>query len=371
MRMIDEMIKDYEDENNSKISLEKLSKKEEDTILKMTLKKAGLEQKKNMRITKRKGIFIAAAAILCLCFASVNVAAYLKLDERFSQFFGSNNQEQINNLSNMGALINKEVENNGYTLKINQIIGDKYTTYILFEIIGPENIVFDKEDYSFDKSYFSIDGPDVKMLKYSMGYGVQTLDDGNPQDNRVSFVIDIESSISLAGKTGKIEFGDIVYYDIKSGSYNTVAKGNWTIDFDMNYTSASKTIDVNKEIEVANGISKITEISVSPMSVSVVMKGDSLKKYEDKLESCPVDYTENGEVIFLEEENDEEPEDLISDEYIPIIVNFKDGTSLKEGRGSGTNLNDGVLIKTISYENLMNIEDIESISVGDVVINMK
>lgn len=353
MRRLDDLLEDYTIDEKTDIQFAALSREEEEMILMRTLEKAGLPAVRRKRKFKL-GICLMAAAFVILG-VSANAAGLLRLDERMLQFFHADDPVQIESLGGNGAAIEKSVEQNSYTLTVEQVVGDKYSAYILMEMEGPDGAVLDKDTYGFESAYFSVheDQP------YGLGYSIDQVKDANPADNKASFILTVSGDASFAGKTVDLTLMNMRHYNVGEQDPNkqwTIdAEGSWSLSFPLEYTSASKLIKINKEIAFAEGKSTLKEITVSPLSVSAVIEGKSVEEYDKHMP----DYFEKEDPM---------PD---SQERLPFIITFSDGSRLAAANASSSIIQGQLLIKTVSYDKLMDIEQIDSITIGDITVSLK
>ncbi|KQL50027.1 hypothetical protein AN963_10260 [Brevibacillus choshinensis] len=282
------------------------------------------------------------SAVLMVCLTTTAFAAvYMGLDETFLKFLNPVNNEQAQYLSNGAYVIDKQVENEDGSLTIKQVIGDSNLSYILMDFTAPEGTVLHAARYRFGETMIS-----SALGGYSIGYNV--LDDGNPNDNKISLVMNIQTKKSIAGQTLHFEFKNLQAADPGPGGLfnETVVPGSWETAFKLDFKEYSNLYQIDQNITMFGYSAELKTISVSPISISLKIESSSSREIFEAAGSLK----EIGENEYLDN--------------FPITINYKDGTSettkIFTGSTSANHLTDQILtIKT--FENVINDKEIASI----------
>lgn len=319
----------------------------------LTLKK--IKEKGNGDNMKPKRISIKILLIAAVIFAFAITAystAYFIWDEQLLNYFNPN-QEQKEQLDVAGQNVDKSVTLNGLTFEIKQVIGDKYEVYVLCDITAPEEIILNN-DYIFECIEFKINNLFSNINSFSGSYGHDIIDDGNPNDNKQTYIFRINSTDTgtdngLNGKSATLSLHNLGYWKMNEGMvFEQVIEGVWEITWKIDYTDISKNIEVNKPTQIFDGASTLKSINISPLSVTSKIEGKSIKKYDDMCRANDLDRFKYD----------------ISD-IISVIL--KDGTKLESaGIGSGNDKDKFTI--TFMFKNIVDIENIESVIIGDLTI---
>lgn len=280
-------------------------------------------------------------AILIGCLTTTAfAAAYMGLDEAFLKFLKPVNHEQAQYLSNGAYVIDKQVANENGSLTIKQVIGDSNLTYILMDFTAPKGTVLNAARYRFEDIMINT----KNQRFYSIGFKV--LDDGNPNDNKISLVMSIMAKNSIAGQTVHFNFKDLQAADPLPGIFKTVIPGSWETAFKLDFKEYSNLYQIDQNIIMFGYRAVLKTISISPISITLQIESRSLKEINEAAGRLK----EIGVNKYL-------------DDY-PITINYKDGTSDTTGIFTGMYLGDYIIDQMITiknFENVINDKEIASI----------
>lgn len=279
------------------------------------------------------------AAVLMVCLSTTAIAAaYMGLDEMFMKFLNPVNHEQAEYLSNGAYMVDKEIKNKNGTLKIKQVIGDSNLTYIFMDFSAPEGTVLDAARYRFSDN-------DISTKQNFHNVGIEVLDDGNQNDNKISLVLSVMTKNSLAGSEIHLRLKDLQAADPFPGIFTTVIPGNWKTDFKLDFKEYSTPYEVNENISMFGYGAVLKSVSVSPISISLKVEGSSM----DEINKAAGSFKSIGPNQYL-------------DDY-PITIKYKDGTSETTSLFKGMHLTEsGTRLLTIkTFENVVNDNEIASI----------
>ncbi|RAV14877.1 DUF4179 domain-containing protein [Paenibacillus contaminans] len=284
------------------------------------------------------------AAVLMVCLTTTAVAAaFLELDEVFLKFLKPVSYEQAQYLSNGAYVVDKQVVNESGSLTIKQVIGDSNLIYILMDFTAPEGTVLNAARYRFMDPNISTEDHGVRST------GFKVLDDGNPNDNKISLVMNIMTENSVAGQTAHFKFKDLQAADPLPGIFQTVIPGSWETTFKLDFKEYSKIYNVNQSIAMFDYKAVIKSISVSPISITLKIESSSSKEISEASEAASkLKQTSENEYL---------------DRY-PITIKYKDGTSETTSTFNGMSVADRIAnqILTIkTFENVINDKEIASI----------
>lgn len=301
------------------------------------------ENKRHRGFTPVKRLrFAVLSAVLMVCLTTTAfAAAYIGLDKTFLKFLNPVNNEQAQYLSNGAYVVDKQVANENGSLTIKQVIGDSNLTYILMDFTATEGTVLNAERYRFGETMIQSD-----LGGYSIGYNV--LDDGNPNDNKISLIMNIQTKKSIAGQTLHFIFKDLQAADPGPvGLFNeTVIPGSWETAFKLDFKEYSNLYQIDQNITMFGYRAELKTISISPISISLKIESSSL----DKIFEAAGDLKKIGDNESLDD--------------FPITINYKDGTSettrIFTGSASGDLLT-GQMFTIKRFKNVINDKEIASI----------
>lgn len=183
---------------------------EEARILARIWEKAGadLPRKGEKKIVKktRFGLMLFAAALV-LGTVAASAAVYFQADRGLARSLGAEAESWQDFLNATGTAIQASQDCKGWTLTVNQAVGDRSCAYILLDLAAPEGTVLSADWYRMD-CLLDFDGVS------GGGWRCQMLDDQDKTDNRLSFLLDatmdgdLRDTIGHLKATGLVEFLD-------------------------------------------------------------------------------------------------------------------------------------------------------------------
>lgn len=295
--------------------------------------------KRQRRIPPMRPVrYAVLATVLMVCVTTTAfAAAYMGLDEAFIKFLKPANNEQTEYLSNGAYVVDKTVENDYGSLTIKQVIGDGNLTYILMDFTAPEGTVLNATRYRFHTS--------ITTNESFHGTGFEVLDDENPNDNKISLVMNIMTDRSLAGQTVDLKLYDLQAADPFPGIFETIIPGPWETNFKLDFKEYSTFYQIDQSFTMFGYKAILNTISVSPISIALKINSGSLKEINDASRSKeigPNEYLDN----------------------FPITINYKDGTSETTSIFTGlakSDLLSNQLLTIKTFENVINDKEITSI----------
>lgn len=292
------------------------------------------------KTTKKVSVFAVVTAAF-LIFATAAFASTLNWNELLIQHFKPS-EDQINKMNDSVSTPGATVTKNGVTITVKQTIADSQNFYVLYEMTVPESIELN-DDIVWGWSSLHLN-PDSTTNGFGSRSGAIL-----KQDKHSRTVLFHEARKVLNGTgTATLKFYDLTLHQKifdKKGEFIDLKKiplieGEWQItwDYKIDDTQSIK-LEPNKSVSLKGSKNKITKIEVSPLSIFVLIEGtDILTRVEP-------------------------------------IVKFKDGSQLsfnymspgKAFMYSNSNDDQG---NHLYYElgKIINPEDVESISIGNVTI---
>lgn len=289
-------------------------------------------------VKRLKSVVLAAVLMVCLT-TTAYAAVYMGLDEAFLKFLSPANHEQVQYLSNGAYVVDKQVVNEKGTLTIKQVIGDSSLTYILMDFTAPEGTELNAARYRFKY-------PEIDTDQHYYGTGFEVLEDGNPNDNKISLVMSIMTKNSIAGQPAHFIFNDLQAADPFLGEFETVIPGAWETDVKLDFKEYSNVYKIDQTITMFGYKAVLKTVSVSPISISLKIESNSLEEINEAAGKLK----EIGENEYLD--------------YYPVTINYKDGTSETTNILNGLHLLEtgiGRMLTIKTFENVINDKEIASI----------
>ena len=315
-----------------------------------------LEQKTNyggivtMKRRNKKLITAIAAAAVFLLTATTVLAVSLGWHERFVEYFGIGEEQAV--LLD-GAVGSPEISftENGVTVNVLNTLTDSRGVYVVFEVIVLNRVEL-TDDISFNGFYFEAD----TVRREGIGGAVSGGDILNIDTNRITALAYYLPTELIADGTLRLFLEDIGYgVWVKDVGYEftTLIEGEWSLEWDFSYIDTAKKIMPDQEVHIGiDGTGLITEISISPISLVVVTQLQISNPHDLDALTIIEDYT----------------------------VTFKDGSTAVLGlsRARSTDTSSRMLKEDMVYEhrvysrfdNIIDPEEIVSVTVGDVTITL-
>ncbi|MEL7655514.1 MAG: hypothetical protein AAGU75_06365 [Bacillota bacterium] len=315
---------------------DELTKEEKDRILQMAIEKIGGDRTV-IRTRGKKRRILTVVLIAVFAFATTAFAAELfQWDTRISNYLGIGEQNSAE-LSGGGMNVGVSAENSGVTIEAVQTIGDATNMYSLLDVTAPEGEILDVNS-SFDMIYLRVDGVT------SMGYSCEMIPDGNENDNKATFLFSMDANTKINNKMINIQFIDLRHYVADSGEMLIDYKGEWELEWKLDYEDISTKYSIGKDLEVNGKTVDVESISISPIALNVQISGSYIREYD----SAPPEQG-FGELIQI------------------TAVTLKDGTVLTQDDAAswGSSLNDSEYMINMKMKKLIETDQVKSITLND------
>ena len=250
------------------------------TILEGKLENGGIDTMG--RGTRRLATVVALVAVLVLM-ASTALAVGLGWHERFMEYFGIGDT-QTGLLDGAVGSPGLSVTDNGVTVNVLQTLADSQGVYVVFEATVPNNVEL-ADETGFSVAF--LEAETVRQVGYASSVsGCEILDISG---NKIIAIADFFPSERIRDGTLKLTVQDVGYTTHEEGSttFKTLISGDWSLEWDFTYKDTSKKISPNQAVD-ADGEAVVTEISISPVSVCVIVEGSMRAKLEGLLDNAEV-----------------------------------------------------------------------------------
>lgn len=262
-------------------------------VLAKTLHKAGLSpkvkgEKPRMKKTKFAAMLLIGAALagsMAVC-----AAAYFKMDDRLAQELGvgpaqtqevsdgagsdapagSSQPLTTDALAGSGNDIQSSVTSEGWTLTVQQAVGDRNCAYLLLDLTAPEGTVLDADNYWLDCV------PVFEDLSGG-GFSIDLLDDEDPADNHLSFVMDMSFNRDMRSAAGTLYASRLTAIhwseDHQNDQTEPVTDVTWEVPFWLDYQDEIVTLQIDQTVQSSQGEIRVGTVELSPLSVSLELSG--------------------------------------------------------------------------------------------------
>lgn len=243
-----------------------LSAEEEGRVLARIREKAGTalskeEEKKPVKKIKFGLMLFAAVLVL----GTVIASAAFQADGRIARMLGAEPESWQEFLSGSGTAIQASQECSGWTLTVNQAVGDRSCAYILLDLAAPEGFVLGADWYRMD-CLLDFDGVG------GGGWRCIMMEDEDKTDNHISFLLDTTMDGDLRNTTGHLKAAGLVEF-LDDDHTRDLADLEWSFDFPMRYKNDPIVYRPDQSVQVERGLVKgtikVETVEVTPLSVRV------------------------------------------------------------------------------------------------------
>lgn len=195
---------------------------------------------------------------------------------------------------------------NGWTVTLDECVGDDSSVYIWVDLTAPEGTVFAPRE-----------GGSLNIMYYigSMGMNLQEIPDENPADNKKSFILQNSwQDESLRGQTATIKIGPVMenwwtdpLTDSAQNHEEALLDYEWVFeDVELNFPDQTVRLTPNVEVPWIDGTTTVTRLEVSPLSILVELEGGSAADYRAHANGDP----------FAWDDAEEDQEELVVGEFV-------------------------------------------------------
>lgn len=326
-----------------------------DRVQANVLSRLGAQNDKARKLPFKRKVFsvkriiaVAAAFVIVCSSVSVGAAVYFKPDSALAEYFTFNDEVDM---STLGQDVNITETSGGYAITLKQVLSDNSTFHFVFEC--PEEngrlIVPAMVDLRINGEY------------YFDGYGSTTYFSG---DHTCSIIIhnlrNIKNNDSIT-----VEVNSAAYYDNKTKEYcpDDDVKGEWNFTFHALRANVKTKLEPLGTIKGSDSEYEIKKLTVSPLGIYIDYKQINANASDtvSGLAGDQTDITASGGAFAIVELND------------GTVYSDKVGKNDFDMSISGTAVSDTPYEGTvdITFKNIINVEDIKSITVDNCVIYEK
>ncbi len=368
-----------------KLNNMKFSENEKAELIKVLESMKQKNENKNILGVKRIiAVSAAAAAIM-----SVSAMALSLTGGQLGKYFESSSEASKEMLEQGLYKINRSESYNGWTVSLTDCVGDDTNVYIGIDVSAPEGTVLTIEEDP--EAGFTFDDYEIKFSELGIfddvrkSWGIRQLDDDNPNDNKVSMVFEISTYKPAIGKTVNIELGDFFDYWWSDRYTDQAVKHEKTeltegirghkFKFDnvkLDYSDQTIRMAPDIPVEIFSGKAVLTNLEISPLSVTATVNGGSCDNHHYRAASRPElvseawgeEYTPDGTRY-----ND------FCDYDLTIEFVMDDGTVYNYRRGGGSCEDDpqkgAYLTVNRTYDKLIDLSQLKSVIICGTEIKME
>lgn len=187
-------------------------------------------------------------------------------------FFGATAPTNVQD--KVGRPVAASITSDGITISADAIIGDERNYVVIYSIRRTDGEALGKVGtdsrgtLTLDGRYPTADFNQSVDGARGQGGGVYFYD-ADPSDNAIQMVTQMTTDINVIGATTRASFTGISTSDSSFGSTTTIATGNWSLKFKLNYQSDAIALSPAGTFVLAGTSGSVQRVSVSPVGVSI------------------------------------------------------------------------------------------------------
>ena len=295
---------------------------------------------------------LAAAGVAAALVLSVGVAgatgALGEVGAAFSAIFGPSTQTEI--MDKIGYPVGVSDTDNGVTITADAIVGDTYSYAVVYTIqredgkaLVSDQLLARAPDPETDALPLAFQSYDAALQGYRGGSsGNRWFYDADPADSALQFVELRTQSEPLEPGLLTVRFQDLQVYGEDYATCTTLTEGSWKLSFQLAFEDASRILLCGQTFTLNGAEVTLNAVTLSPLSIQA-------------------DYTVSwaGDTAM----------DWI--EPLPMSITYTDGTTLDLSHAGGASAYRTGSVscqKGMIFDQLHSLEEVASVTVGDVVI---
>lgn len=272
-------------------------------------------------------------------------------------------------IDRIGRPIGASCTSSGITITADAIIGMRHAYAVVYTIEKDDGTAFDELTMNENGLYNLFlngcgDINELTALRLGIkgGQGYSCTFDADPSDNAIQLV-EMKSltgsDATLVGETLHFNASELLYSpkgeqaDGRALPAETLATGDWSMSFKIDYEDLSVDLPTGQGFTVNGNNAVVDELAISPLGASITYTVDAVNGPSE-----PTGRETNPEMRA---------------DYGNSSVTFSDGTTRDIGDGYGSWEENGktVVQKTCFFDQIHDIDDIASVTVGDLAIPVK
>jgi hypothetical protein len=352
---------------------EPLTAEEEMLLLNRVKYKSQTRQTGRRKISKKRIFVISLVAVFVFGVTFVFAASALGWDSPLVKLLNPKNEKQAEIISSAGMVVDKSVTKNGVTVTVKEVIGDRNAVYMTVDVTAPGLIGSDDIIYEFDNWTIETKRPFDDTIIYHIvddlvngsgdgwGYSREELSRHN---DTISYLIIFESSKKIHDSQMVMTISNFGYSDEDDDDdddydyFTSLIDDTWEIKFKLNYTNNSVDLHAKEKIDTELGKLVLSKAFLSPISLSYKLDGSGIRV------EVPSDIEKDDQDIGTDS-------DFISN--VSVSIKMKDGTLYNPNaylNGGSVNISNGTMIVNLVFDRILELDQVESLSIGDCVIDV-
>ena len=298
--------------------------------------------------------------------AALGIAAMLTIGggTAYATVFGAG-PAQTELIDRIGRPIGASCTSNGITITADAIIGMRHAYAVVYTIEKDDGTAFDEITMNENGHYnlFLEGGGNINALTalrlgVQGGHGGAYTFDADPSDNAIQLMEMMSltgTDASLSGETLHFDASKLLYMPTSADGQRdlpveTIATGDWNMSFKIDYDDLSVDLPAGQSFTVNGHNAVVDELAISPLGATITYTVDAVDGPSE-----PTGLETNSESRAG---------------YGNFSVTFTDGTTEEIGSGYGSWREGGktVVQKTRLFDQIRDVDDIASITVGDLTV---
>ena len=329
--------------------------------------RAARPQRAHRRSPHRIAAAIGIAAVLALGGGTAYATGTLaRAADSLAAVFGAG-PAQTELIDQIGRPIGASCTSNGITITADAIIGMRNAYAVVYTIEKDDGTAFDELTMNERGVYNlnldgggSINALTALRLGVDASGGTRYTFDADPADNSLQIVEMTRiggSDVSLVGETLHFNATEIgftrVGEDGRDLPSQAIATGDWNMSFKIDYEDLSVDLPAGQTFTINGNSAVVDELAVSPLGATITYTVDAVDG-----PSGPTGLETGAEKRVG---------------YGDFTVTFTDGTTQELGSGYTSWQRDGktVVQKTWFFDQIRDVDDIASITVGDLTVPVR
>lgn len=265
-------------------------------------------------------------------------------------------------IDRIGRPIGASCTSNGITITADAIIGMRHAYAVVYTIEKDDGTAFDELTMNENGHYnlFLEGGGNINALTalrlgVQGGHGGAYAFDADPSDNAIQLMEMMSltgTDASLSGETLHFDASKLLYMPTSADGQRDlpVATGDWNMSFKIDYDDLSVDLPAGQSFTVNGHNAVVDELAISPLGATITYTVDAVDGPSE-----PTGLETNSESRAG---------------YGNFSVTFTDGTTEEIGSGYGSWREGGktVVQKTRLFDQIRDVDDIASITVGDLTV---
>ncbi|WP_270242455.1 DUF4179 domain-containing protein [Collinsella tanakaei] len=321
-------------------------------------------QRAHRRSPHRIAAAIGIAAVLAISGGTAYATGtFARAADSLAAVFGAG-PAQTELIDQIGRPIGASCTSNGITITADAIIGMRNAYAVVYTIEKDDGTAFDELTMNQNGAYNlvldgggSINALTALRLGAKGSGGTRYTFDADPTDNAIQLVEMMRfggSGVSLVGETLHFNATEIGFTRVGEDGRNlpsqAIATGDWNMSFKIDYEDLSVDLPAGQTFTINGNNAVVDELAVSPLGATITYTVDAT----------------DGASGPTGLETDAEKRVGHGD----FTVTFADGTTQELGSGYTSWQQDGktVVQKTWFFDQIRDVDDIASITVGDLTV---